>query len=47
MFPYKVNSTVKTIMSKEFEPNTISVYKIPKYEVREDLRAYAETSVEQ
>jgi len=46
VFPYKAISTVKTIMSKEFEPNTIYVYKIPKYEVREDLRAYTETSVE-
>lgn len=46
-FPYKSISTVKTIMSKEFEPNTIYVYKIPKYEVCENLKAYTETSVEQ
>lgn len=45
-FPYQVVSTVKTVMSKEFHPNTIYVYIIPKYEVREDLRAYTETSVE-
>ena len=45
-FPFHSISTVKTIMSKEFEPNTIFVYKIPKYDVREDLRAYTETTVE-
>jgi len=45
-FPFESISTVKTQMSKEFEPNTIYVYKIPKYEVREDLRAYTETFVE-
>jgi len=45
-FPYKVISTVKTKMSKNFEPNTIYVYLIPKYDIREDVRAYTETYLE-
>lgn len=45
-FPYNTISTVKTVMSKEFNVNTIYIYKIPKYNVREDLRAYTETYIE-
>lgn len=45
-FPYQVVSTVRTLMSKDFEASTIYVYKISKYNVREDLRAYTETTVE-
>ena len=45
-FPYHKIQTVKTKMSKNFELNTIYVYLIPKYDVREDLRAYTETYLE-
>ncbi|MCL2351651.1 MAG: hypothetical protein FWC55_03860 [Firmicutes bacterium] len=45
-FPYRMVHTVKTIMSKKFDANAIYVYKILKYDVREDMRAYSETSVE-
>ena len=45
-FPYHKIQTVKTKMSKNFEPNTIYVYIIPKYDVREDMRAYTETYLE-
>lgn len=45
-FPYQSISTIKTIMAKKVEPNTIYIYMIPKYDVSEDLRAYTETSLE-
>lgn len=45
-FPYYTIPTVKTMMSKKFNANTIYVYKIPKYDIREEFKAYTETYVE-
>ena len=45
-FPYHTIGTVRTVMSKNFAPNTIYVYRIPKYDVREDERAFSETFLE-
>jgi hypothetical protein len=36
-FPYPLTPGVKTVMSKEFKANTVYVYKIPKYDVGENL----------
>lgn len=45
-FPFKPIFTVKTVMSKKTQPNTIYIYKIPKYIVRENLKTYTDTKVE-
>ena len=45
-FPFQSTSTVKTIMSKNFNPHSIYIYVIPKYDIREDLRAFTETTIE-
>ena len=39
LFRYRSGYPVMTVMSKEFESNTIYVYKIPKYYVVDDVKA--------
>jgi hypothetical protein len=46
-FPYCAASTVRTMMAKEFEPDVIYVYRIPKYVVAEDIRAPTEAYLEE
>lgn len=45
-FPYRHNSTVKTVMSKNYMQNTIYIYKIPKYEISLHPEAFSDAIVE-
>ena len=45
-FLFNKQSTVSTKMSKIYEPNTIYVYKMPKFKICMDAKAYTDATIE-